>query len=47
MTADERASTDGNENVLNGIAYEPKSDLFYLTGKRWKTIFATRLVESR
>ena len=47
MTADERASTDGNENVLNGIAYEPKSDLFYLTGKRWKTIFATRLVEGR
>jgi len=46
MTADERASTDGNENVLNGIAYEPKSDLFYLTGKRWKTIFATKLVES-
>jgi len=47
MTADERASAEGNENVLNGIAYEPKSDLFYLTGKRWKTIFATRLVESR
>ncbi|HLQ91219.1 MAG TPA: glutaminyl-peptide cyclotransferase [Xanthobacteraceae bacterium] len=47
MTADERASTDGNENVLNGIAYEPKSDLFYLTGKRWKTIFATKLVEGR
>jgi glutamine cyclotransferase len=46
MTADERASAEGAENVLNGIAYEPKSDLFYLTGKRWKTIFATRLVES-
>jgi glutamine cyclotransferase len=47
MTADERATAEGNENVLNGIAYEPRSDLFYLTGKRWRNIFATRLVESR
>ena len=47
MTSDERASAEGPENVLNGIAYEPRSGLFYLTGKRWRTIFATRLVEGR
>lgn len=42
MTPDERASTDSAENVLNGIAYDNKSGLFYLTGKRWRTIFAGR-----
>jgi glutamine cyclotransferase len=42
MTPDERASTDSAENVLNGIAYDSKSGLFYLTGKRWRAIFVGR-----
>lgn len=28
-----------SENVLNGIAYDPRSDHFYVTGKRWPLIF--------
>jgi len=42
MTPQERASTDSHENVLNGIAYDAKTGLFYLTGKRWRVIFAGR-----
>jgi glutaminyl-peptide cyclotransferase len=42
MTPDERASTNNNENVLNGIAYDGKTGLFYLTGKRWRAIFTGR-----
>lgn len=42
MTPEERASTDSTENVLNGIAYDDKSGLFYITGKRWRAIFVGR-----
>jgi glutamine cyclotransferase len=42
MTPDERASTNSMENVLNGIAYDAKTGLFYLTGKRWRAIFVGR-----
>jgi glutaminyl-peptide cyclotransferase len=46
MPAQERAEIEASpENVLNGIAYDDKSGLFYLTGKRWKTIFVGRLSE--
>lgn len=31
------------ENVLNGIAYNPQTRDFYLTGKNWKTIFIVEL----
>lgn len=27
------------EHVLNGIAYDPESDLFYVTGKCWPVLF--------
>ena len=33
-------------DVLNGIAYDPASDTFLLTGKRWPTTFEVRFVES-
>ena len=36
----ERAASD----VLNGIAYSPASDTFYLTGKLWPKVFEVRLV---
>ena len=42
MTPDERASTNSEENVLNGIAYDAKTGLFYVTGKRWRVIFVGR-----
>jgi glutamine cyclotransferase len=42
MTPDERASTNSSENVLNGIAYNDQSGLFYVTGKRWRAIFVGR-----
>ena len=42
MTPDERAATADSNNVLNGIAYDAATGLFYLTGKRWKSIFVGR-----
>jgi glutamine cyclotransferase len=47
MTPDERASTNSRENVLNGIAYDDKTGLFYLTGKRWRAIFVGRFRASK
>jgi glutamine cyclotransferase len=32
------------EAVLNGIAWDPETDTFYLTGKRWPTMFQVRFV---
>jgi glutaminyl-peptide cyclotransferase len=32
------------ENVLNGIAYDKKTKMFYLTGKNWPKIFQVVLV---
>lgn len=31
--------------VLNGIAWDPATDTFYLTGKLWPTMFQVRFVE--
>jgi glutamine cyclotransferase len=47
MTPDERASAEVPDHVLNGIAHDDATGLFYLTGKRWKTIFSARLTERR
>lgn len=32
-----------NQNVLNGIAYNPETRTFYITGKRWQYIFEVKL----
>lgn len=32
-----------NGAVLNGIAYDPEGDVFYLTGKLWPSMFEVRL----
>ncbi len=40
--ADKKQVTADANNVLNGIAYDKASGLFYLTGKRWRTIFVGR-----
>jgi len=49
MTPDERSQIefDSGNHVLNGIAYDDKTGLFYLTGKRWKTIFSGRFTEGQ
>jgi glutamine cyclotransferase len=43
MDPRERAglASDGN-NVLNGIAYDARTDTYFLTGKRWRSIFVGR-----
>lgn len=41
---EERASPQWRGDVLNGIAYDPDRDLFYLTGKLWDRLFAVRFV---
>jgi glutamine cyclotransferase len=46
MSPEERAAIDTQESVLNGIAYDAKTGLFYLTGKLWKTIFTGRFTET-
>ena len=37
--ADKKQVTSSDQNVLNGIAYDKASGNFYITGKRWRTIF--------
>ena len=34
-----------NENCLNGIAYNPQTDTFFLTGKRWDKLFEVKIIE--
>ena len=43
---DSGAEPDPN-NVLNGIAHIPGTDRFYITGKRWPTLFEVRFVPAR
>lgn len=41
LTAEEARGVD----VLNGIAYDPDADTFYITGKDWPKMFEVRFVE--
>lgn len=45
LTEAEKAALDSG-SVLNGIAYNPESMTFYLTGKKWPKIFEVVFVES-
>jgi glutamine cyclotransferase len=45
--ADKKQVTASHENVLNGIAYNKESGLFYLTGKRWLSIFVGKFVAQK
>jgi len=40
--ADKKQVTASEQNVLNGIAYDRATGNFYVTGKRWRTIFIGR-----
>lgn len=43
LDSEERAALAGGA-VLNGIAYNPETDTFYITGKLWPTLFEVRFV---
>jgi glutaminyl-peptide cyclotransferase len=45
--ADKKQVTSSEQNVLNGIAYDKAAGLFYLTGKRWRTIFVGRFAAAK
>jgi glutaminyl-peptide cyclotransferase len=38
---------NGNEDVLNGIAYDAATDRLFVTGKRWSKIYEIKLVKKR
>lgn len=39
LPARDKARLDDTDEVLNGIAYNPKKKTFYLTGKKWPKLF--------
>jgi glutaminyl-peptide cyclotransferase len=43
LTPEERATLEGGA-VLNGIAYNPEAETFYITGKLWDRLFEVRFV---
>ncbi len=43
LSAEERAGL-GEGAVLNGVAYNPETETFYLTGKLWPRLFEVRFV---
>src|SRR5438270_12316165 len=45
--ADKKQVTSSEQNVLNGIAYDKASGDFYVTGKRWRTIFVGKFVATK
>ncbi len=45
LTEEERAQLGGGD-VLNGIAYHPENDSFFITGKGWPKLFEVRFVSA-
>jgi len=43
LTAEERAALDSSQ-VLNGIAYNPETKTFFITGKQWPKLFEVQFV---
>ncbi|RPD99939.1 glutaminyl-peptide cyclotransferase [Aureibaculum marinum] len=39
----EKVGQQGDDNVLNGIAYDKENDRFFVTGKDWNTLFEIKL----
>lgn len=44
LTAREKDDLIPELEVLNGIAYDPEEEVFYLTGKHWEKMFVVRFV---
>ncbi len=40
-----KAGQEGEDNVLNGIAYDEENDRLYVTGKNWNKVFEIKLIE--
>lgn len=40
-----KAGQEGENNVLNGIAYDAESDRLFVTGKNWNKVFEIKLIE--
>ena len=38
-----RLKNNPNAESFNGIAYNPKEDIFYLTGKYWNKVFKVKI----
>lgn len=38
-----KAGQRGNDNVLNGIAYDSKNDRLFVTGKKWNKLFEIKI----
>lgn len=45
--ADKKQVTSSEQNVLNGIAYDKATGLFYVTGKNWRTIFVGKFADAK
>ena len=39
----DKKDRSGQVNVLNGIAYDPKQERLFITGKRWPKLFEIKL----
>lgn len=44
LTEEEKATLTPGRQVLNGIAYNPESDTFYITGKEWPNLYEVQFV---
>jgi len=44
---DKKQVTADSNNVLNGVAYDKATGQFYVTGKRWRTIFVGKFSEQK
>lgn len=40
-----KAGQEGEDNVLNGIAYDEEGDRLFVTGKKWNKVFEIKLLE--
>jgi len=40
-----KAGQQGEDNVLNGIAYDAENDRLFVTGKNWNKVFEIKLIE--
>jgi glutaminyl-peptide cyclotransferase len=40
-----KAGQEGDNNVLNGIAYDQDNDRLFVTGKNWNKVFEIKLKE--
>ena len=44
MLSPEEARSRSPDDVLNGIAYDPDTGTFLITGKRWPTLYEVRFI---